>query len=81
MMEVMAMPTVIQVILQMVRAKMGIPKVIQAVREIVVSYVIEIRYLPHTWPCLSFWASGRRSINNAFPLTSYITSLFSQIGD
>ena len=48
MMEVMAMPTVIQVILQMVRAIMGTPKVIQAVREIVVSYVIEIRYLPHT---------------------------------
>ena len=38
--EVMAMPTVIQVILQMVRTVMGIPKVIQAVREMVVSYVI-----------------------------------------
>ena len=40
MMEVMAMPKVKQVILPMVIAVMGIPKVIQAVREMEVSYVI-----------------------------------------
>ena len=75
MMEVMPMPPVKQEILQMVRAIMGIPKVIQAVRGIVVSYVIEIRYLLHnyyTWPCLSLWASGRRSKCLPFGFLYYV---------
>ena len=40
MMEVMVMPAMMQVILGMVRAVMRILKMIQAVREMVVSYII-----------------------------------------
>ena len=78
--EVMAMPTVLQVILQMVRTVMGIPKVIQAVREMVVSYVIATCFITNI-PELVWVSEPVGEGESEFCVTSYITTLASQIGD